>query len=552
MRRVSPGWRYAGFAVLFFLGAAWAEAQVQTTLAVSPRTQEIDEVLRRGQQMELDRRWGDALSCYEDALRQYPGESDLQRRFDTSRLHYDLQRRSIDRSFYEGLGRFSFDQALDLYAQVLLKIESHYVDVEDWNVLFERGTRDLEIAFGETAFLNRNVPASNRPAVPDFLNELRQYLGRTTLRNRNDARQAVRAVAELAQQRLGVSPAAVVFEYLCGATNSLDPYSSFLTPDQLNEVYSQIEGNFVGLGVELKAQGQQLIIVRVITGSPAEQSGLREGDRILAVDGRSTTTMSCDQAANLLQGEEGSRITLTVAGTDNQSRQATVLRRRIEVPSVDQTAILDRQQGVGYFKLTCFQKTTIRDLDAALWKLHSAGMRSLIIDLRGNPGGLLTSAVDAADRFLDHGVIVSTHGRSAQEDATFVAQAEGTWQMPLVVLIDHDSASAAEIFAGAIHDQHRGKVVGVRSYGKGSVQGIFPLEGTTAGVRLTTAKFYSPTGRSYTLQGVEPDVQVRQAARPVGGQIVVPSDRQEDAVLAAALDIARAFGTTTLQARNPR
>jgi carboxyl-terminal processing protease len=121
-----------------------------------------------------------------------------------------------------------------------------------------------------------------------------------------------------------------------------------------------------------------------------------------------------------------------------------------------------------------------------------------------------------------------------------------------VVLIDQDSASAAEIFAGAIHDQHRGKVVGVRSYGKGSVQGIFPLEGTSAGVRLTTAKFYSPTGRSYHQHGVDPDVQVRQVARPVGGQIVSPSDRQNDLVLAAALDIARGFATPALQARNPR
>jgi carboxyl-terminal processing protease len=552
MRRVSPGLRYAMFAALFLLGAAWANAQNSATLAISPHTQEIDGCLRRGQQMELDRRWGDALTYYEDALRQYPGDNNLQHRFDAARLHYDLQRRCLDRSFYQGLGRFTFEQALELYAQVLLKIESHYVDARDWNVLFDRGTRDLEVAMSESAFLDRYVPQSGRPAVAAFLGELQQYLGRTAPRNREETRQAVRAVAELARQRLGVTPTAVVLEYLCGATNSLDPYSSFLTPDQLNEVYSQIEGNFVGLGVELKAQEQQLLIVRVIPGSPAEQSGLRDGDRILGVDGRSTASMSCDQAANLLQGEEGTSVTLTVAGADNLQRQTVVRRRRVEVPSVDQTVILDRQQGVGYLKLTCFQKTTVRDLDAALWKLHGAGMRSLIIDLRGNPGGLLTAAVDAADRFLERGVIVSTHGRSAQEDATFVAQAEGTWQMPLVVIIDQDSASAAEIFAGAIRDLHRGKVVGTKSYGKGSVQGIFPLEGTSAGVRLTTAKFYSPNGRSYHQNGVEPDVKVRQAARPVNGQLVLSNDRQNDLMLAAALDIARGYAATPLQARNPR
>jgi carboxyl-terminal processing protease len=212
--------------------------------------------------------------------------------------------------------------------------------------------------------------------------------------------------------------------------------------------------------------------------------------------------------------------------------------------------IIDRDNGIGYCKLTCFQKTTARDLDAALWKLHRDGMRSLIVDVRGNPGGLLTAAVDAADRFIDQGVIVSTHGRSAQEDGTFLAHAEGVWKVPLVVIIDQDSASAAEIFAGAVRDLHRGTLVGVRSYGKGSVQGIFPLEGTNAGVRLTTAKFYSPTGRPYSRVGVDPDVLVRQTARPVIGQIA-PAAGQEDAMLSAALEVARGGGQV-LQARNPR
>src|SRR6202008_2306840 len=131
--------------------------------------------------------------------------------------------------------------------------------------------------------------------------------------------------------------------------------------------------------------------------------------------------------------------------------------------------------GVGYLRLTCFQKTTSRDLDAALWRLHREGMKSLIVDLRGNPGGLLNISVDVVDKFVNEGVIVSTRGRNAQEDYSYTAQPPGTWQVPLTVLIDGDSASASEIFAGAIRDHHRGTLVGTRSYGKGSVQGIFPL-----------------------------------------------------------------------------
>ena len=222
-------------------------------------------------------------------------------------------------------------------------------------------------------------------------------------------------------------------------------------------------------------------------------------------------------------------MTLTVAAPGQPPRQLTVRRRRVEVPSVDQVSIVDPQYGVGYFRLTCFQKTTARDLDAALWKLHREGMKSLVIDVRGNPGGLLVSAVEVADRFVERGVIVSTRGRSPQEDFTYSAHEQAKWQMPLVVIIDQDSASAAEIFAGAIRDHHRGTIVGVRSFGKGSVQGIFPLEESNAGVRLTTAKFYSPSGRPYSRVGVEPDVTgPGSAARPIDGQLPGGERRHAD------------------------
>ena len=207
------------------------------------------------------------------------------------------------------------------------------------------------------------------------------------------------------------------------------------------------------------------------------------------------------------------------------ARQLSIRRRRVEVPSVDRVQMLDAREASATCSLTCFQKTTRRDLEAALWQLHREGMKSLVIDLRGNPGGLLITAVEVVELFVDHGVIVSTRGRSAQEDFTYTSHGQATWQTPLVVLIDQDSASAAEIFAGAIRDHHRGTLVGVRSFGKGSVQGIFPLESSEAGLRLTTAKFYSPDGHPYARVGVEPDVQVRQAARPIDGATAATASR---------------------------
>jgi carboxyl-terminal processing protease len=221
-------------------------------------------------------------------------------------------------------------------------------------------------------------------------------------------------------------------------------------------------------------------------------------------------------------------------------RRVVVRREHVDVPSVDDVKMLDPEAGVGYLKLTCFQKTTSRDMDAALWKLYRQGMKSLVMDLRGNPGGLLTAAVDVGDKFIDRGNIVSTEGRSPQENYVYTARSAGAWRMPLVVLIDGDSASASEIFAGAIRDHHRGTIVGVKSYGKGSVQGIFPLNIAGAGIRLTTAKFYSPNHIGFVHNGVQPNVVVQETAKPIiGDSTSNPARLKNDAILSAGLKKAR-------------
>ncbi len=506
-----------------------------SSITFTTRTLDIDNVLARGSSLESERRWGEALVQYEDALRLYPDELTLEKRFQLARLHYDLGRRYADRSFSDRMLHLPSARAIDLYGQVLAKIESHYVDQPSWKGLLERGTLDFETALGERTFIERNAPGTNALAIERFTNELNQTLAGRNVADRGAVRNCVVEISELAQSRLGIPATAVILEYLSGATNSLDPYSAYLTPDQLADVYSQIDGNFVGLGIELKAQAANLTIVRVIPGSPAEQAGIHNGDQIVAVDNRSTRDSGPEQAANLLQGPEGSVVKVVLLGPDRATRDVVVRRRRIEVPSVDKVQIIDQPHGVAYLKLTCFQKTTSRDLEAALWRLHRDGMRSLVIDLRGNPGGLLISSVEVADLFLDEGTIVSTHGRAPQEDGIYSAHPEGTWHMPLTLIIDQDSASAAEIFSGAIHDHQRGTVVGVRSFGKGSVQGIFQLDGSEAGLRLTTAKFYSPKGRAYSRVGVMPDLVVRQTAKPINGVIA----SNEDAMLNAALDVAR-------------
>ena len=520
-------------------------AAPQTIPSASPYSPQASELLRRGQELEIERRWAEAFSHYEEAVRQFPEDHGLKRRFDYARLHYDLTRRYDDRSYQQILGQLSLTQALDLYSDVLLKIQAHHVEAPVWKELVERGTNMFEAALSEPAFLRWHSTGADEKTVSAFRYDLRRVLGPRVIQTRTDAREAVASAALFAQSRLGIPPGAVALEYTCGATNSLDLYSTYLTPDQLNDIYAQIEGNFVGLGIELSASEGTLLIVRVISGSPAERSGIRAGDRIISVDGQSTRDLTTDQAASLLQGKAGTVAMLTLVSPGTSPRQVSVRREEVEVPSVDDVKMLDSGRGVGYFKLVCFQKTTCRDLDAALWKLHRAGMRSLIIDLRGNPGGLLIASVEAADKFIEQGTIVSTRGRSIQENFTHSAHRMGTWRVPLIVLIDEDSASAAEIFAGAIRCHRRGTVIGRRSYGKGSVQSIFPLNATNGGLRLTTSKFYSPNGRPYGHVGVvpdvvvEPDALVHKVARPDAdsGQLVPVAD--EDRMLTAALQAAR-------------
>jgi carboxyl-terminal processing protease len=503
----------------------------------------VGDLLSHGRQLEMERRWGEALAHYEDAIRQYPEDLGLHRRFDSTRLHYDLARRLNDRSYRSMLVRVSAEDALAQYSEVLTKIRAHYVEPPDWKELVQRGLNDLEIALGEPEFRLACRLSGDPQAVDIFREEVRQLLSARAIGSRSDACDAAMAVAGLAAQRLGIPAASTVLEFTCGAAGTLDPYSTYLTPDQLTEVYSQIEGNFVGLGVELKAHGDTLLIVRVIGGSPADRSGIRAGERIVAVDGRLTHDLSADRAANLLQGPAGSTVQLTVANANDENRPVTVRRERVEVPSVDEARILDPGQGIGYLRMTCFQKTTPHDLDAALWTLHQQGMHSLIIDLRGNPGGLLVASVEVANRFVNRGVIVSTRGPNFQEDLTYTAHETSIWHVPLVVLVDQDSASAAEIFAGAIRDHHRGTIVGRRSYGKGSVQGIFPLV-AGGGVRLTTAKFFSPSGRPFNRVGVEPDIvvgkdaTVRQTAKPLATLDRFPNT-STDPILSTALEAAQ-------------
>jgi len=498
-----------------------------------------DDMVVRVTMLQRDRRWADVVRICETAARKGTLAPELLGHYDLAKIHCDIARRYGENAFRSQLSTLAETDARRVYAEVLARIASHHVESPHFARLVTRGCLAMDVAIDDPLFVS--VYAAQ--ATPDRRMHYRQEVARITagrtVSSQADAETVATWIARVAHSTLGIPPAVTMMELTAAAIGGLDEYSTFLTTGQLNDLYSQIEGNFVGLGIELKTATDGLLVVNVITGSPAERAGLRKGDHLVGVGGKSIGGLNVDESAQLLQGPEGSLVTLAILRAPSPARAVTVRREHVEVPSVEEIKIVDAAAGVAYLKISSFQKTTAADLEAALRRLDSAGMRSLVIDLRGNPGGLLSSAVDVADLFLERGLVVATRGRSSEEDFDYSASRPGTWKMPLAVIIDSDSASSSEIFAGAIRDHARGTLVGTRSYGKGSIQGIFPLQVAGVGMRLTTAKFYSPNGHPYSRVGVEPDLQVHTAAKPLDSGTEAIETPRADASLQTAIAAAR-------------
>ncbi|PRY20886.1 carboxyl-terminal processing protease [Aliiruegeria haliotis] len=300
-----------------------------------------------------------------------------------------------------------------------------------------------------------------------------------------------------------------------GMLISLDPHSSYLSPDDADDMRVQTRGEFGGLGIEVTQEEGFVKVVSPIDDTPADEAGIEAGDFITHVDGESVLGLTLDEAVDMMRGPVGSEIIITVVreGAD-EPFDVTIIRDTIKL-----TAVRTRTQGDSVvLRVTTFNDQTFPNLEATLKEAveEIGGMDSVngfVLDLRNNPGGLLTQAIKVSDAFLDKGEIVSTRGRNPQDgdryNATEGDLAEGK---PIVVLINGGSASASEIVAGALQDHRRAIVVGTKSFGKGSVQTVMPLKGDGA-MRLTTARYYTPSGRSIQALGVSPDIVVEQPRR---------------------------------------
>lgn len=320
----------------------------------------------------------------------------------------------------------------------------------------------------------------------------------------------------------------LIYGALKGMLMSLDSHSQFLDPEAYKEMKVETEGKFGGIGIEITLKDGALTIISPIEDTPAFKAGLKPNDKIVRIDGKSTRDITLTEAVKKLRGEPNTSVTLTILREDEKKLLDFVITRGIiEIKSIKETSILEGK--IGYIKLVEFQQNTPKDLERALRFLKAKGMDSLILDLRNNPGGLLDTSVKVSEMFLPQGKeIVSTKGRVKNQDVVF----KSSYRRPhldfiLVILVNEGSASASEIVAGAIKDNKRGIIVGIKTFGKGSVQTVVPLSDGSA-VRLTTAEYFTPNGEAISNKGIIPDVVVSKPKEVKGKYTKEKLEEDED------------------------
>lgn len=289
-----------------------------------------------------------------------------------------------------------------------------------------------------------------------------------------------------------------------GMLDVLDPHSSYMKPESFKDLQIETKGSFSGIGIEITQKDGLLVVVSPIEGTPAFKKGVQAGDRIVKIGGQFTKDLSLNEAVELLRGPKGSEVTISLMRKGLTELQEIVLVRD-EIPLYSVKAKL-LEPGYAYLRITNFQTKTTADVRAEINKMAESGkIAGLVLDLRNNPGGLLDQAVSVSDLFLSEGKIVYTDGRLKEQNMEYLAHSGGDYLFPMVVLVNGGSASASEIVAGALQDHKRALVLGEQTFGKGSVQTIFPLN-NGAGLRVTTARYYTPNGTSIQAKGITPDL----------------------------------------------
>jgi carboxyl-terminal processing protease len=485
---------------------------------------------QRGEAVGLERegKWLQACLLYEKLLKEDRTQAEAREGYQRCLRHLQQLRRHRDPSFAKLLGRKPAE-ALDVYEEVLGELQKKYIDKSKTGLtqLFRQGVEELRFALEDEVFQAEQLAGVGLEVLKQFRVRLESWRLRE-IANLREARDQVFEIAlEAKNSPLRLNPTAVVLEFVCGACNALDEYTSYLTPSWLRDVQLALRGNAVGVGLELEAVDQKLLVAQVVPNSSAAALGLKPRDRIARIGGKPVDEMPADIAQARLQGEAGTTVEVEIVSVgDLVPRVVKLVRQPANVPSVIDAKLMD---GIGYLRIAGFQESTVQEIKEAVLQFQMAGLKALIIDLRGNGGGVFKSAVLVAELFIGDGVIVRTRSRLTEHNRVYQANNPSAWPFPLVVLIDGDTASASEVLAGALKERRGATLVGQTTFGKGLIQAVIPLESLPAGIRITVARFYSPSNVPYHGLGVSPHLVVPQQPG---------MDNQRDAAWQAAIDLA--------------
>ncbi len=510
-------------AVLSLLGLAFLCSPIQAA-----DSKQVDEARAQARQAEHDLRYSEACSWYAFLLtHKSQATAEDRESFQRCLRHLHRTRRHQDASYRTQVLELEPAVARRVYGEVLNQLHTEYEDEgrTGINRLFQQGIAEFRLALLDEAFqkLYCSTPGS-AGTVEAFISGLQTKFNKP-LKTVEEAQTAVFRIGLAARAQFGIRPTVTILEFACGACNALDEHTYYMTPRQYGEDLASLRGDTVGVGIDVEVTAdRKLLVSQVVVNSPASRAGFRGGEEIVRIDRQAADKLTADGAHDRLKGKVGSTVELEIIA-DGKTRVLTLIRQPVSASVVNYRLLGDPAEGIGYLHLAAFNQNTLTEVDEALRNLELQGMKVLILDLRDNAGGLFDAAVQVAERFLWEGAyIVSTKGKV--RDVKRVSRNPNPLAIPLIVLVNNNTASAAEILAGALKEnttedmQPRAKVIGVPTFGKGTVQHMVELKSVQAGgIRITWAKFFSPRNNAYHGIGVEPHFKVADPNQQIGEAI---------------------------------
>jgi carboxyl-terminal processing protease len=477
----------------------------------------LRDLKQKAEAFEQQGNWEKACDCYEGVLRLQRDLPNVRQRYIHCVRRLWQTRRHNDASYQREVLSLEYGQAVHLYTVLRDLLLDHSLDRKKLSPakLFRRGLEELDYALTDIdGFCRQHIRPENIVKVGEFRSIMLRTWSDFNAPSRKEALKQIRDIALAAEGFLGLNSTVTIMEFTCGACYALDEYTVYLTPIQLRELCNSLRGETVGIGVGVAAEANKVFIQQVEPGSPAARAALGVDDQILSIDKKAVGMLTPEAVAALLEGPPGSMIEIELLSAAMGMRTVQLRREAVLTPSVDSGMLPGSSTGL--LRITAFQETTVKEVDEALARLTESGMKALILDLRGNSGGLFESAVEVARRFLPTGIIATKqHLDEKSKIVTTLCEAKNpsALTLPLVVLTSNETASAAEVLAGALKENNRATLVGEATYGKGCTQFLLKLPDLKGGIaaggmRLTVAKVFSPKGLSYTGRGISPDISV--------------------------------------------